>query len=80
MLINIFSPYITDSTDEVKEMSAALSALDNKVADLESENEALKEERLVLRERVKVCIYYINCQEIMYTSPEKNKTMCFNEK
>ncbi|XP_060607664.1 nuclear anchorage protein 1-like [Ruditapes philippinarum] len=57
-----------DSTDEVKEMSAALSALDNKVADLESENEALKEERLVLRERVKTIT-----ETITVTHFEENK-------
>ena len=35
-------------------MTATLGDLDSKIADLESENEVLKEERLVLRERVKV--------------------------
>lgn len=35
-------------------MTATLSDLDSKIADLEAENEALKEERLILREKVKV--------------------------
>lgn len=37
-----------------EDMSEAIGELDSKIADLESENEALKEERLLLREKVKV--------------------------
>ena len=53
----LFLLNITDSNEKMKEMSDSLGALDNKIADLESENEALKEERLVLREKVRVSIY-----------------------
>lgn len=39
-----------------EDMTATITDLDSKVADLEAENEALKEERLLLREKVKVSI------------------------
>ena len=35
-------------------MGAALKVLDDKVADLESENDTLREERVILREKVRV--------------------------
>lgn len=55
-----FTDFITDGNSEMTEMAEAMRHLDNKIADLESENEALKEERLILREKVRVNIRFIH--------------------
>ncbi|XP_053405776.1 uncharacterized protein LOC123566477 isoform X3 [Mercenaria mercenaria] len=57
-----------DGNAEMKEMAETMSHLDNKIADLESENEALKEERLVLREKVRTIT-----ETITVTHFEENK-------
>ena len=46
--------YLTDPADHQKDLDEQIGVLDNKVADLEAENEALKEERTILKERVRV--------------------------
>ena len=54
-MINFFLPcLVTDQSEHDKELNQQLGELDNKIADLEAENEALKEERTILKERVRV--------------------------